>query len=63
MLIFICQAAQCNISDPYHYDQIRDADQVDCPDIDGATISFSIYVIYIMFLNIMLINLLIAIFK
>lgn len=44
-----------NVTDKYSAD--------DCPEVVGANVSLALYVIYLLFLDILLVNLLIAIFK
>ena len=56
--INLIKAGTCNSST-----DLSSSGQEFCPDEIGADISLAIYVPYIIFLNIMLINLLIAIFK
>jgi hypothetical protein len=47
----------------YSFKETCDATEKTCPNVTGAEVSLIEYVIYLIFINILLINILIAIFK
>ena len=52
-VIIDASSGQCSDSSPYS----------ECPEETGSSVALALYVIYLIFLNILLVNLLIAIFK
>ena len=56
------QAEQCNITDLTRLDTDMYTNN-DCPDFVGSQIAMIIYAVYVLFLNILLLNILIAILR